>query len=481
MKRTILAILCTIICVLGLGMTTASAESYYGNFEYTISNGEVTITLYDNSETEVIIPHEIEGHPVTSIGEYAFLNCYSPETIIIPDSVTTIEESAFTHCYRLTSIVIPDSVTIIGDFAFVSCRSLTSVVIPDSVKTIGEYAFSHCNNLTSVTIPKNVEYIGASVFYNCRSLTEIIVDENNISYCSENGILFSKDKTVLKAYPAGKSEETYIIQDGVTSIEVGAFGGCDNLKSITIPDGVTTIGDCAFALGTSLTAINVAVNNADYCSENGILFTKDKTVLIAYPPAKSQETYIIPNTVKTIGKGSFDNCGNLTSITIPDGASAIGDSAFSDCSSLTNVTIPNSVTTIEVRAFGECTNLTDVYYNGTKSDWDCIKIFYSGNECLEKATIHYSDGTTSKDASTSTTIEGNTYIVTPNNVDSGYVIIFACYKGKSLVYKDIYTYENENEIIFTPNGEHDKVKIMVWESVTNLKPVCEAEEILLTT
>ena len=116
----------------------------------------VEITDCDKSAEKVIIPSEIEGLPVMTIGEYAFFVCLELTSVEIPNSVTSIGGGAFCECKGLTSVEIPDGVSSIGDWTFYGCKDLTSVEIPDSVTSIGEYAFYDCVELTSVEIPDSV-------------------------------------------------------------------------------------------------------------------------------------------------------------------------------------------------------------------------------------------------------------------------------------------------------------------------------------
>ena len=214
-------------------------------------------------------------------------------------SVTSIGNSAFYRCGNLTSITLPEGVTNIGNSAFDECSSLTSIIIPRSVVSIGDFAFEECS-LTSITIPESVTSIGDLSFYGCSSLTSIVVVKDNIVYDSRNGcnaIIETASNTLVTGCSAT------IIPNTVTSIGYYAFGHC-SINSVTIPENVTCIGDCAFY-----------------------------------------------------------RCDNLTSITLSEGVTSIEYSAFGKCSKLISVTIPRSVTSIGNSAFHGCDNLTEVIFN----------------------------------------------------------------------------------------------------------------------
>ena len=292
-----------------------------------------------------------------------------------------------------------------------------------SVSSIGYTAFSGCSELTEVTIPSSVTYIGEFVFYDCRNLTEILVSSSNEKFSSENGVLFDKDKTILIIYPARKNDNSFtipnsvtsigdyaftncssltsvIIPNSVTSIGNSAFWHCNELTSVTIPNSVTSIGDYAFTgciglisviidenveeIGknifsacSSLEEIIVSSNNEKFSSENGALFNKDKTILIKYPEGKNDKSFIIPNSVTSIGDEAFKYCSVLSSVVIPTSVTSIGNSAFSDCSGLTEVIIPTSVTSIGEATFWGCSGLTEVIIPtsvtsiGNSAFWDC--------------------------------------------------------------------------------------------------------------
>ena len=288
------------------------------------------------------------GNSVTSIGSFAFSDCDSLTSVTIGNSVTSIGVCAFYNCTGLTSVTIPDSVTSIGYHAFYNCTGLTSVTIPDSVTSIGEGAFTGCTGLTSVTIPDSVTSIGDYAFEGCTSLTSVTIG-NSVTSIGEDAF---RGCTGLTSVTIGNS---------VTSIGGSAFRYCESLTSVTIPDSVTSIGGSAFYGCTGLTSITVKEGNPNYSSdEYGVLFNKDKTLLIQYPIGNTRTSYTIPDSVTSIGDWAFIYCTSLTSVTIGNSVKSIGGEAFYDCDSLTSVTIGNSVKSIGVSAFRGCTGLTSV-------------------------------------------------------------------------------------------------------------------------
>lgn len=220
------------------------ADATTDGFEYVINTtqGYVAITGYSGSATDIVIPSEIEGYPVTIIGNKAFnamnvsnnfQQLLKVTSISIPNTITTIDEYAFYDCTSLININIPDSVTYIGNNAFSYCKSLTNIIIPNSVTYIGKYAFQGCSSLFNINIPDSVTIIDNGTFYGCTSLTSITIPNSIISI---NDYAF-KNCTSLKEI---------IIPSNVTNIGNTAFKNCTNLETVTIKSPNTKINNTAF-------------------------------------------------------------------------------------------------------------------------------------------------------------------------------------------------------------------------------------------
>ncbi len=355
----------------------------FGDYEYIIlDDGTVEITGYTGSDTELIIPSEIDGKSVTSIGNGAFYGCTGLTSVTIGNSVTSIGSSAFFGCTGLTSIIIPDSVTSIDGYAFYNCTSLetvnynavhcsafsfsyhpfegctslSTVNIGESVESIPRYAFYKCTSLKSITIPDSVITIGYSAFEGCTGLTSVTIGSGVTSIGSY-------------AFFGCTSLTSVTIPDSVTSIGYSAFRGCTGLTSVTIPNSVTSIGYSAFFGCTSLTSVTIPnsvtsigsdafYNTAWYNNQPDGLVYAGK-VAYDYKGEMPENTEIVlKDGTLGIAWSAFEGCTGLISITIPDSVTSIGYGAFFRCTGLTSITIPDSVTYIGQKAFG-------YYY-----DWD---------------------------------------------------------------------------------------------------------------
>lgn len=267
-------------------------------------NGGITITRYRGPGGALVIPQTIDGLKVIGIGDVAFSGCISLASIVIPNGVTEIEGEAF-----------------------YGCSALTNVSLPNTVSAIGWQTFAYCPRLTNMPISKGVREIGGGTFIECLGLVDVT------------------------------------IPDGVKVIADKTFFGCASLTTIAIPNSVTNIGDMAFADCSGLTAIHVDVANPSYSSLDGVLFDKNRTVLIRYPAGRAG-SYTIPDTVTLIQHSAFSDCGGLTQVRIPNGVTRIEHRAFFGCAALNSVTLPATVEYIGEADFLGCTKLHDLYFLG---------------------------------------------------------------------------------------------------------------------
>ena len=367
---------------------------------------------------------------VTSLSDFAFNGCRNVTSVSLPESITTMGSGAFQFCWKLTGFTIPSGVTILSNSLFQQCQALKSIVIPSGVTQIQIATFYNCQDLTSITIPASVTSIGTHAFIYCSSLTDvyysgteeqwnnIVIDEGNESLtdaniyynyqpdpinpsgtCGDN-LTWTLDSngllTIAGSGPMDNFEwsfnnpapwgtyadsiENVVLESGVTSIGNYAFACCQSLNAVSLPDTLTSIGNDVFDQAV-LSAINVDAGNTVYASQDGVLFNKDKSVLIMCPDNK-HGTFVIPDgvariadgaflqsrltevtipaSVNNIGEYAFSQCTELESIAIPEGITQIPEGAFYCCYSLNEITIPASVTSIGGSAFEHCTSLTSV-------------------------------------------------------------------------------------------------------------------------
>lgn len=390
---------------------------------YQVTNDQVIVTGYQGTSSNITIPESIETLPVTqiayqafkgsiisgvlipasvtNIGAYAFWNCYNLTNSSIPEGVTSILEHTFRNCYALTEVNLPNSLKSIGRFSFWN-SGLTNLNIPDSVITLDDGAYKDCSYLASIHFGSGLTNLQAWILNELSRLESITVSESNAFYSGIDGLLYDKAIGTIIQYPRAKegdcilpasvTNSTYrsfrdssgltgISMPNLTVIADQMFYGCSNLTNIVISDSITRIGSQSFLGCRGLTNLSISAfvldigyqafretgipsftvddNNPYYSSEEGVLYNKDKTLLIQCPP-KMAGDLIVPSTVTNIEGYAFFSCSNLTSVVIEAPLTVIATRLFHSCSGLTNISIPGSVTSIEDTAFYGCTSLTTI-------------------------------------------------------------------------------------------------------------------------
>ncbi len=388
-KRIVTYLFAAILTIFGMytaGIWTASvsvvqaAEEYVdGDYKYELlSDGTAQITEYTGKEKELQIPSVVGGHTVTKIDN---LNPWSRNlpivSITIPASVKEVyygiggvgvmkeiyvdadnpsytsidgvlfnkeqtELVAFPKKKR-GDYVIPDGVRKIGQQAF-SLSELSSITIPEGVEAIGEMAFYQNDFIERMELPASIATIGDKAFLNT-ALVEIHAVEGNEKYTSVDGVLFSKDMKALLCYPAGRSEASYVIPDGVESVSDYAFQKCIGLNRVEFPDGFVFIGVGAFMDCSNLAEVQFPA-------------TLEEIYFQAFYGCKSLTELVIPNSVFEIDMMAFKNCSSLTDVTLPNQISDIESSTFYGCKNLKNINIPYGVMEISSSAFKDCASLS---------------------------------------------------------------------------------------------------------------------------
>jgi len=310
---------CNIFLILLLFMNILLFAQNQNDFEYTstVTNGKqgIIITKYIGNNVNVIIPENINGIPVTVIGENSFEQT-NIKTIEMSDSIISIGNRAFRGCQELITVKISASVLNFGRY------SVNTAIVKDNVgngtKVVGQIK-SGTEVLGTIETISGVggelgNYGLDLIFDGCSKLTSINVDLNNPNYSSIDGVLFNKQMTILLFFPHGK-EGNYNIPNSVIEIGEGAFFNCKQLTSVSFPDKLIRIGMFNFFFCSSIKSFNVDLNNENFISEDGVLYNKNKEKLVRFPSGKTG-FFQVPEYVKIIGHGAFFSCSSGSRIYI---------------------------------------------------------------------------------------------------------------------------------------------------------------------
>ncbi len=400
---------------------------------YELSDGTYAVSSYDASFPVAIFPASYWGKPVSQIhnGIYG-LN--DTRVAVVPDSVETLTRNVFAGNDKLKTVYLPDTLTMIGSAAFYNCPELNKIEIPQNVNRIGAWAFQQCPSLEQFTIPASVTEIGStmpedsfvtteifgdyfgedesgqsyeSIFLGCTALKEIIVEESNPSYCSVDGVLFTKDMTELLSYPAAKEGTSFTIPDTVTEIHAGAFADCVHLEEIILPERLTVIRDMTFYGCKALQKMEIP----DTVTQIG---------MGAFYSCESLEHVDLPEGITEITEGVFAESG-ITELSLPESVTYIGKEAFEGCDRMEEVYLPTRITEIGVGAFRNCKSLRTVHVADDHPNYTSIDGVLFDKEC--ERMILYPAG---KD-------DISTYFM-PWSVTSTEVNEFSCSKLRHVIY-----------------------------------------------
>lgn len=419
----------------------ADPAEYY---TYEIQNGEATITGYNKDllRRKVLIPQEIEGYPVTTIGDRAFSDMPSGigKEFYIPDNVTTFGKEAFAGSAYLDAVRMPQKLTKMGEGVFAACLQMHFLEIPDSLTEIPDEAFVNCwgygagrgDYSVEQCIGKNVTQIGKSAFAGCWNMGRAWGDarlpeklesigEGAFQYCYKiKSLEIPAGVTVIpdRTFQGCERLESIQIDGDITMIGAEAFDGCVALTSMPLSKSLNLIGADAFRDCTALTDFQLAEGNTHFQVQQGALMTADGTRLLTYAASAPQQSFVMPETLTQIDDGAlknlryletltfspifsdyqagmFENATGLKTVNFGEGTlTAIPDRFFKGCTSLVSPSAFTGVTSVGESAFEGCTAVQSLSFDDSLSNIG-TKAFQN---CTELESVHIPGSVTSLSA-----------------------------------------------------------------------------------
>ena len=326
-----------------------------------------------------------EAAAVTDLGNVFRASSESPnqftafEELQYFTGLSEIGDYAFMYCEKLQNVVLPNTIERIGECAFADCVKLCDVIFPETLEVIERDVFHYCKSIKTIRIPKNVSYIHPYAFYYYCGFTEMLVDEDNQYYCAQNDVLFDKEMTKLICYPRAKSDTYYSVPDGVTTIGECAFFASDNLTYVSLPETLRIIESSAFS-GADLTDVDLPEGLIEIGSS---AFRCDELTSIHIPASVSKigsgicQCYRLQEitvdsaniTYKDIDGVLYDHTGKTLieypagregTYIVPETVTSISSDAFYCRSKLEGIILNEGLVEISQLAFGYCTDLTEI-------------------------------------------------------------------------------------------------------------------------
>ena len=512
-KYSILAILLIVIIVStliigsvkSLAISDTTAEGKIGEAVTTEDDAEEDINAPDcYYEESRRIEKENEKQTKSNISLFSASNeeDYSYEVLDDGTISITAYNGGYTYGLEIPSTIDGKEVSKIESYAFYYADVAGPVTIPDTVKTIDSMAFYYCDRIGPVKIGSGVTYIDPSAFILTYNNKAYEVDENNKNYTSIDGVIFSKDKKEICFYPQCKSSDNYIIPSTVETVGKYCFAGCASIKNITMPNSVKTleyaafaeciriteitlssnletigeyafnylnietitipakvkeIGATAFVKAEKLKSINVDTNNKYYFSVDGILFNKDKSTLLICPAGKTETTYTIPNTVKTVEENAFIDVP-IESIIIPSSVEELKDWCFAR-TNINTITIPNTVKKMGAGICSGCTQLESAIVNSSVNL--PYEMFY---ECKKLSSVTLNNNIEEFNSRAFMNCTSLTEIMLPTNLKRIVYSFIGCTNLKNVVIPAGVTYINSGAFPETTNIDISKTKLIKLET-----------------
>ena len=330
------------------------------------------------------------------LDDNSLYNCISLEKINIPNSLTTIGNGAISRCEKLSNIEINSGN---DNFIFENGKlynknkdhlyfitknsidsSVSEVTIEEGIKQISRYVLYFYSNVKVLNLPSTIQVLSKDIIPD--SVERLNISENNVKFSSDGVNIY--DDTTLTLVLSITKEKSTTVRNGTKIIQIDAFYKCTNLEDIILNDELERIESLAFSssglkriyipasvmhispnafFGLDLESVEIDPENKSYTSDEKFMYNKDKTEIITY--FKAEEKVEIPDGVQKISDDAFGYKNTIKNITIPDSVKEIGN-AFNNCTNLTIITIPNSVERIDINCFESCNSLIQINIDNTK-------------------------------------------------------------------------------------------------------------------
>ena len=322
---------------------------------YLTEDHGVCVFRYFGHGQHVTVPETLViddvAYPVWVIGDYVFKGHNEINSVTLPATLRHIGAYAFDHCSNLNGIVFPDSLKYIGDNAFAKCSQLTEIVLPNSVTHIGDQVFYGDTQLKQAILGNGITKIPHQTFYNCRNLMRISLGDNLQSIGRQ--AFFFCDKL-----------DSLFIPPSLTSIDINCFVFCSQLKHVFISDlaawcgvSIADLYASPFYRGSGKLYLN-GEELIECVIPDGMTVVND----YVFAGCTSIRRVILPASVSSIGKGSFEYCNLLDTINLPERLTRLDDACFLNCTKLERVIMPDSVTSIGNQAFYNCSSLSQLQF-----------------------------------------------------------------------------------------------------------------------
>lgn len=369
-----------------------------------IGDTEAAIKKYKGAEKTVVIPYMVGSRKIVEVDDEAFMDNQDVEKVVFSAGVRRILTDAFNGCKNLKEVVFNSGLESIESRSFQGCSNLNNIILPETLINIDSYAFSE-TSIAKVTLPTSIKKVGSGAFIGCQNLKEVVFSSGDVFIASDifcgrpfwesnvekitmpddlrimtdidnglklfgtayyadesnwhNGVLYignhlidskseSTDLVVREGTVSidtairGKNLEKVVLPEGLKHIGKYAFGYCDTIKEVNIPDSVSSIGFNAFHRDL--------YENDESKWENGILYIGKNL----YKAKDNVSEVVVKEGTLSICQYAFDRNNNLKKITLPVGLQYIDEEAFSSCGNLSKVILPDGLVRIQKSAFDYC-------------------------------------------------------------------------------------------------------------------------------